>query len=82
MSCTSAVSRCSRFGCLIACGALLEVLATLVEAYEQKHFPIDAPDPIEAISSGWSNQACHPRISSPTSDNQIEYTKFSIARDH
>jgi HTH-type transcriptional regulator / antitoxin HigA len=25
------------------------VLTTLVEAYEQKHFPIDLPDPIEAI---------------------------------
>jgi HTH-type transcriptional regulator / antitoxin HigA len=28
---------------------LLEVLATLVDAYEQKNFPIDLPDPIEAI---------------------------------
>jgi HTH-type transcriptional regulator/antitoxin HigA len=25
------------------------VLATLVDAYESKHFPIDPPDPIEAI---------------------------------
>jgi HTH-type transcriptional regulator/antitoxin HigA len=30
-------------------GDRLEVLATLIEAYEQKHFPIDPPDPIEAI---------------------------------
>jgi len=30
-------------------GDRLEVLATLLEAYEQAHFPIDAPDPIEAI---------------------------------
>ncbi len=30
-------------------GDRFEVLATLVEAYEAKHFPIDAPDPIEAI---------------------------------
>lgn len=30
-------------------GDRLDVLATLVEAYEQKHFPMDAPDPIEAI---------------------------------
>lgn len=30
-------------------GDLLDVLATLVEAYEQRHFPIDLPDPIEAI---------------------------------
>lgn len=30
-------------------GDELDVLATLVEAYEDKHFPIDAPDPVEAI---------------------------------
>ena len=30
-------------------GDLLEVLVTLVEAYEQKHFKIAPPDPIEAI---------------------------------
>jgi HTH-type transcriptional regulator/antitoxin HigA len=27
----------------------LEVLTTLVEAYEEQHYAIDAPDPIEAI---------------------------------
>lgn len=27
----------------------LDILATLVEAYEEKHFPIESPDPIEAI---------------------------------
>jgi HTH-type transcriptional regulator/antitoxin HigA len=27
----------------------LEVLATLVEAYEERHHPIPPPDPIEAI---------------------------------
>ena len=30
-------------------GDRLEVLATLVQAYEAKHFPIDLPDPVEAI---------------------------------
>ena len=30
-------------------GDRLDVLTTLVEAYERKHFPMDAPDPIEAI---------------------------------
>ena len=30
-------------------GDRFETLATLVEAYESKHFPIEAPDPIEAI---------------------------------
>ena len=27
----------------------LDVLATLVEVYEDRHYPIDSPDPIEAI---------------------------------
>src|SRR6266852_2606935 len=30
-------------------GDELDVLATLVEAYERAHFPIDLPDPVEAI---------------------------------
>jgi len=30
-------------------GDELEVLATLLDAYEAKHFPMDAPDPITAI---------------------------------
>jgi HTH-type transcriptional regulator/antitoxin HigA len=30
-------------------GDKLDVLTTLVEAYEKKHYPIQLPDPIEAI---------------------------------
>ncbi len=30
-------------------GDRLDVLTTLVEAYEEKHFPMDGPDPIAAI---------------------------------
>lgn len=30
-------------------GDELDVLATLVDAYESKHFPMDAPDPVTAI---------------------------------
>ena len=30
-------------------GDRFEVLLTLVEAYETRHFPIDLPDPVEAI---------------------------------
>jgi len=30
-------------------GDLLEILVTLVEAYEQKHHRIDTPDPLDAI---------------------------------
>ncbi|HGS4462797.1 TPA: type II toxin-antitoxin system HigA family antitoxin [Vibrio metschnikovii] len=30
-------------------GGKLDILVTLVEAYEAKHFPMDLPDPVEAI---------------------------------
>jgi HTH-type transcriptional regulator/antitoxin HigA len=30
-------------------GDRLDVLATLIEAYEERHHPMDPPDPIEAI---------------------------------
>jgi HTH-type transcriptional regulator/antitoxin HigA len=30
-------------------GDRLDVLVTLIEAYEDEHYPIDPPDPIEAI---------------------------------
>ena len=32
-----------------AVGDRLDVLVTLVQAYEAKHFPLDLPDPVEAI---------------------------------
>lgn len=30
-------------------GEKLEVIVTLVESYESKHYPLDLPDPVEAI---------------------------------
>ncbi|MFN4281628.1 MAG: type II toxin-antitoxin system HigA family antitoxin [Alphaproteobacteria bacterium] len=30
-------------------GDAVEILVTLIQAYEAKHFPIDDPDPVEAI---------------------------------
>ena len=30
-------------------GEKLDVMVTLIEAYEAKHFPMDFPDPVEAI---------------------------------
>lgn len=43
----------------------LEVLSTLVDAYEKIHFPVELPDPIEAIhyymeARGWSQQDLEP----------------------
>jgi HTH-type transcriptional regulator/antitoxin HigA len=32
-----------------AAGDRLDILATLVQAYESRHFPIASPDPVEAI---------------------------------
>lgn len=31
-------------------GDRLDILATLIDAYEAEHFPMDPPDPIEAIT--------------------------------
>lgn len=47
----------------------LDVLSTLVEAYEKKHIPIEIPDPIEAIeyymdTRGWSRRDLEPCIGS------------------
>jgi HTH-type transcriptional regulator/antitoxin HigA len=33
-------------------GNRLHMLATLVEAYERTHFPMDVPDAVETISRG------------------------------
>jgi HTH-type transcriptional regulator/antitoxin HigA len=30
-------------------GERLDVLVTLIEAYERRHFPLDLPDPVEAV---------------------------------
>jgi len=51
-------------------GDRLDILATLVEAYEAKHYPIDPPDPIEAIKfrmeqQGLSVKDLEPMIGKP-----------------
>lgn len=38
-----------------------EVLVTLIEAYENKHFPIEAADPIDAIKFRMEQQGLTPR---------------------
>lgn len=50
-------------------GDKLDILVTLVEAYEEKHHPIPPPDPIEAIlhhieSQGLSRSELEPYIGS------------------
>lgn len=48
-------------------GDFMEVMITLIEAYESKHFPIELPDPVEAIKfrmeqSGLSAKDLEPAI--------------------
>lgn len=42
-------------------GERLDVLVTLVEAYERKHFPLDLPDPVEAIKFRMEQMDLAPR---------------------
>ena len=42
-------------------GDRLDVLVTLVEAWEAKHFPLDLPDPVEAIKYHLDQSGLAPR---------------------
>ena len=41
-------------------GDRLDVLATLVEAYETRHFPIDANDPVDAVTFAMERKGLSP----------------------
>jgi HTH-type transcriptional regulator/antitoxin HigA len=40
-------------------------MVTLIEAYEAKHYPIDPPDPVEAIKFRMDQQALKPKDLEP-----------------
>lgn len=42
-------------------GDRLDLLVTLVEAWEAKHYPIDLPDPVEAIKYHMEQKGLEPR---------------------
>jgi HTH-type transcriptional regulator / antitoxin HigA len=42
-------------------GDRLDVLVTLVEAWERKHYPLDLPDPVEAIKYHMDQNGLSPR---------------------
>src|SRR5436190_20355158 len=42
-------------------GDRLDVLVTLVEAWERKHYPLDFPDPVEAIRYHMEQSGLEPR---------------------
>ena len=46
-------------------GDRLDVLATLVEAYERAHFPIEPADPWRRSGSAWNSRASPPATSCP-----------------
>jgi HTH-type transcriptional regulator/antitoxin HigA len=37
-------------------GDRLDVLATLIDAYEAEHYPMDPPDPVEANTTRWHSE--------------------------
>ncbi len=42
-------------------GDRLDILVTLVEAWERKHYPLDLPDPVEAIKYHMDQNGLQPR---------------------
>jgi HTH-type transcriptional regulator / antitoxin HigA len=61
----------------------LDVLSTLVEAYEKKHIPIEIPDPIEAIqyymdTRGWSSRDLEPCLGSQAKVSEVLSRKRSL----
>ena len=46
-------------------GDRLDVLVTLVQAYEVQHFPMDLPDPVEAIKFRMEQQGLKPKDLEP-----------------
>ena len=46
-------------------GAHFEAMVTLIEAYEAKHYPIDPPDPLDAIKFRMEQQGLKPKDLEP-----------------
>ena len=64
----------------------LDVLVTLVEAYEEKHYPISPPDPIEAIlhymeSQGLSEPDLQTYLGADTPVSEVLNRKRALSLD-
>ena len=46
-------------------GDYLEVMITLIEAYEAKHFPVDLPNPVDAIRFRMEQSGLSPPVEEP-----------------
>lgn len=67
-------------------GDELDVLVTLVEVYEEKHFPIDDPDPVEAIKHrmealGMARKDLEPILGSRSRVSEILNRKRKLSID-
>jgi HTH-type transcriptional regulator/antitoxin HigA len=65
-------------------GDRLDVLATLIDAYEATHYPMDPPDPIEAIKfrmeqQGLSRKDLEPLIGTRTRVAEVLNRKRSLS---
>jgi HTH-type transcriptional regulator/antitoxin HigA len=65
-------------------GDYLDVLVTLIEAYEARYFPIDFPDPIEAIKfrmeqQGLNQKALEPMIGQRSHVSEVLAKKRSLS---
>src|ERR1700750_820111 len=67
-------------------GDRLDVLATLIDAYEAEHYPMDPPDPIEAIKfrmeqQGLTRKDLEPIIGTRTRVAEVLNRKRSLSID-
>jgi HTH-type transcriptional regulator/antitoxin HigA len=65
-------------------GDRLDILATLIDAYETEHYPMDPPDPVEAIkfrmeSQGLSRKDLEPLIGTRTRVAEVLNRKRSLS---
>src|SRR5436309_5034202 len=65
-------------------GDRLDVLATLIDAYEAEHYPMDPPDPVEAIkfrmeSQGLTRKDLEPLIGTRTRVAEVLNRKRSLS---
>jgi HTH-type transcriptional regulator/antitoxin HigA len=65
-------------------GDRLDILITLIEAYEDKHYPMDLPDPIEAIKfrmeqQGLTRKDLEPLIGSRTRVAEVLNRKRNLS---
>jgi HTH-type transcriptional regulator/antitoxin HigA len=65
-------------------GDRLDVLATLVDAYESEHYPMDPPDPVEAIKfrmeqQGLSRKDLEPLIGTRTRVAEVLNRRRSLS---